>query len=367
MSQYGLTNFDEHPVHQITEAFGSVSATDKHWNDGHYICLCDMDGNVQMIGLVRLYTNNDVIDGFVCIRHKGKQHNIRLSRRLRSDMNTIGIGPLRIEIVEPMQTVRLVLEDNEHGISCDLTCRSTAVPYEDQPSYVRENGRFTRSRAVYEVVGTVEGSVTVAGETYTATPDKWFFFRNHSWGSMPGRGGPQEHGAPSQFRRERTQALRQWVLFNMPDHGGFYQTMDRNDGVRLQQEGAILLPDSQMEVTEVEHELEFYPDGPKRVKSGSFALTDENGTKREYELEDLGWVYCQGGGYFGGFNDGLGQGVWRGEYHVEGEVWDASHPQKIVEEDGTEKEFDHAWAESFTLLRSGDDVGLAHFEAVVFE
>ena len=139
MSRYGLTNFDEHPVHQITEAFGSVMATDKHWNDGHYICLCDTEGNIQLIGLVRLYTNNDVIDGFLCVRHKGKQHNIRLSRRLRTDIDTIGIGPLRIEIVEPMQTVRLVLEDNEYGISCDLTCTSTAVP--------TRTSRRTRARA----------------------------------------------------------------------------------------------------------------------------------------------------------------------------------------------------------------------------
>ena len=367
MSRYGLTNFDEHPVHQITEAFGSVMATDKHWNDGHYICLCDTEGKVQLIGLVRLYTNNDVIDGFVCIRHEGKQHNIRLSRRLRTDINTNGIGPLRIDIVEPMETVRLVLEENEYGIECDLVCRSTAVPYEDQPTYTRQNGRFTASRAVYEVVGTVEGSVTVGGKTYTATPDKWFFFRNHSWGSMPGRGGPREHGAPSPYRQERTQALRQWVLFRMPDHGGFYQTMDRNDGERLQQEGAILFEDSQVGVTEIEHNLEFYPDGPKRVKSGTFSLTDANGTKRDYEFEDLGWVYCQGGGDFGGFNDRLGQGAYRGEYHEEGEVWDCTHPTKIINSEGEEDEFDHAWAESFTLLRSGDDVGLTHLEAVVFE
>ncbi|HCU99586.1 MAG TPA: hypothetical protein DGL25_00165 [Dehalococcoidia bacterium] len=367
MSESLLTNFDEYLIHQITDSFGSVAATDKHWNDGHYICLCDADGKIQLIGLVRLYTNNDVIDGFLCVRHEGKQHNIRLSRRLRSDVNTIGIGPLRIEIVEPMETVRLVLEENEYGISCDLTCRTTSVPYEDTHSYVREGGRFNRSRAVYEVVGTVEGSVTVAGETYKATADKWFFFRNHSWGSMPGRGGPRDHGAPPQSPQETTKGLRQWVLFRMPDHGGFYQIMDRDDGERLQQEGAILLSDSQLEVTEIDHDLEFYSDGPKRLKSGRFSLTDQEGTRREYELEDLGWVYCQGGGYFGGFNDGLGQGVWRGEYHAEGEVWDASHPQKIVEADGTEREFDHAWAESFTLLRSGNSLGLAHFEAVVFE
>ena len=40
----------------------------------------------------------------------------------------------------------------------------------------------------------------------------------------------------------------------------------------------------------------------------SFRLTDVEATVRDYEFESLGWVYCQGGGYFGGFDDGLGQG-----------------------------------------------------------
>ena len=79
----------------------------------------------------------------------------------------------------------------------------------------------------------------------------------------------------------------------------------------------------------------------------------------------MGWVYCQGGGYFGGFDDGLGQGVYRGDYHEEGEVWDVSHPTQVVGSDGTAFEFDHAWAESFTRLRSGDQTGLAHYECVV--
>ena len=56
---------------------------------------------------------------------------------------------------------------------------------------------------------------------------------------------------------------------------------------------------------------------------------------RTYEIEDMGWVYCQGGGYFGGFDDGLGQGVYRGDYHEEGEVWDVSHPTQVVRSDGT--------------------------------
>ena len=88
-------------------------------------------------------------------------------------------------------------------------------------------------------------------------------------------------------------------------------------------------------------------------------------TVRRYQVQDLGWVYCQGGGYFGGFNDGLGQGVYRGDYHVEGEVWDVSHPTQITDDSGRTFEFDHAWAENFTRLTSDGRAGLAHFECVV--
>ena len=117
-----LIGLDEHPLHQITQSFAGVAGSDSQWNDGHYVCLCDVDGNVCLTSNVRLYQNNDVLDGFVCIRHDGRQHNIRLSRRLRPDMDHYGVGPLRIEIVEPMRTLRFVLEDNEFGIACDVLC-----------------------------------------------------------------------------------------------------------------------------------------------------------------------------------------------------------------------------------------------------
>ena len=83
-------------------------------------------------------------------------------------------------------------------------------------------------------------------------------------------------------------------------------------------------------IVDVATDLEFY-EGGRRVRRGSFRLTDVEATVRDYEFESLGWVYCQGGGYFGGFDDGLGQGVYRGDEHVEGEVWDVSHPTTLVD------------------------------------
>ncbi|MDE3204542.1 MAG: hypothetical protein KGQ66_09995 [Acidobacteriota bacterium] len=355
-----LLDMDEFPYHQITQTFAGVGGSDPQWNDGHYICACDEAGTVALASNVRLYQNNDVLDGFVCIRHRGRQHNIRLSRRLRPDMNHLGVGPLHMEVVEPMKTVRLVLEPNEYGISLDLTCHTVGVPYMGPIEVNRVDGRLLGERATYELAGRCKGWVEVDGDRTTLETESSAFFRNHSWGYQGGRGGPR-YGAPTGSKRHP--GVRQWVLFSMPDHSGFY--FEDPSGRSAAGRGAILQSDRPVPVAAVRHDLEFYPGGG-RVRRGSFELDDAEGTTRSYTFEDLGWVYCQGGGYFGGFNDGLGQGVFRGDLHTEGEVWDVSHPTLIEDVTGRQFEFDHAWAESFVKLAGPEgQTGLAHFECVV--
>jgi hypothetical protein len=356
-----LLGMDEYPYHQFTNTFAAVAGSDPQWNDGHYVTLCDAEGTVCLTSNVRLYQNNDVLDGFVCVRHDGKQHNVRVSRRLRPNMDFLGVGPLRIELVEPMQRLRMVLDENDilddHSISVDVTCRTTAGPHLDPIETTRIDGRLISERATYEVTGECSGWVSVDGQRIDLVSAS--FFRNHSWGYQPGRGRPRA-GAPTAPRR--LPGVRQWMLFHMPDHGGYYFTDPRPRAAS--DKGAILVGDRSIAVQSISHDLRFY-DGGQRLRSGTFELTDVEDATRSYEVEDLGWVYCQGGGYFGGFDDGLGQGVYRGDYHEEGETWDVSHPTQIIDATGRTFEFDHAWAESFVRVRSGDASGLGHFECVV--
>ena len=356
-----LLGMDEYPYHQITNTFAAVAGSDPQWNDGHYVCVADDGGQVCFTSNVRLYQNNDVLDGFVCLRHEGRQHNIRVSRRLRPDMGHLGVGPLRLEVVEPLRAVRLVLEPGDHGFALDVVCRSTAVPYMDPIEITRVDGRLISERATYEVTGECEGWVSIGDHRVDLRPETSAFFRNHSWGYQAGRGGPRPYGAPLGTPK-RVPGVRQWVLFHMPDHGGFFFEDPKRRAASGH--GMILLPDRAVPIRRVGHDLRFY-EGGRRLQGGHLELEDEEGTVRSYEIEDLGWVYCQGGGYFGGFDDGLGQGVYRGDYHQEGEVWDVSHPTQIVRADGSTFQFDHDWAENFTRLRSGDASGLAHYECVV--
>lgn len=359
-----LLRLDEFPYHQVTDTFAAVAGSDPSWNDGHYVCAADQAGRIAFTSNVRLYANNDVLDGFVCLRHAGRQYNVRLSRRLRPEMDHLGVGPLRLEIVEPLERVRLVLERNDLGIRLDVTCHTAKVPYMGPVEVRRIDGRLLSERATYEITGEAEGWVEVGGERIELGRETTSFFRNHSWGYQPPRGGPRLYGAPTP--NKRVPGLRQWVLFHLPDpsggHAGFFFTDP--SGRAAAGRGAILHDDRIVPVVGIEHELEFH-DGGRRVRAGTFRLTDIEGVVRDYSFTDLGWVYCQGGGYFGGFDDGLGQGVYRGEQHAEGEVWDVSHPTTIVGPDGREFEHEHDWAENFTLLRHGACTGLAHYECVL--
>lgn len=361
-----LLGIDEYPFHQVTDTFAAVAGSDPSWNDGHYVCVADQAGRVALTSNVRLYANNDVLDGFVCLRHDDRQYNVRVSRKLRPDMETLGAGPLRLEIVEPMRTVRLVLDDNEIGIRLDLTCHSSVAPYMGPIEVRRLDGRLLSERATYELTGEVEGWVEVAGERIELDRATTSLFRNHSWGFQPGRGGPRLYGAPTPNRR--APGLRQWVLFHLPDHSGFF--FEDPSGRAASGKGAFLTEDRVVPVVEVAHDLTYRDPEQRRLASGRFSMTSIEGEVRRYEATDLGWVYCQGGGYFGGFDDGLGQGVYRGEEHLEGEVWDVSHPTTIVDDQGRSFEFDHDWAESFTLVQALDangaptQTGMAHYECV---
>jgi hypothetical protein len=361
-----LLRMDEYPYHQITESFAGVAGSDPQWNDGHYVCVGDLDGQIGLTSNLRLYQNNDVLDGFVCVTHAGRQHNIRLSRRLRPDMDSFAVGPLRIDIVEPMKTLRFVLDDNEYGIGCDFVCHSRGVPNESVPEITRVDGRLLAERTTYELAGSVEGTVDVGGERVTLNPTRASFFRNHSWGFMGGRGGPKLYAAPRVGVPKRPAGLRQWVLYTVASHTGYWHCFDNPKGRRTMQRGNILHADRAVAVTDIDHALEFY-EGGRRLQRGRIVVTDAEDVERTLEIEDLGnWVYCQGGGYFGGFDDGLGQGVFRGDYHTEGEVWDVSHPTTIVRADGSEFEQDHAWAENFTRVVCDGEEGMAHYECVVF-
>ena len=65
-------------------------------------------------------------------------------------------------------------------------------------------------------------------------------------------------------------------------------------------------------------------------------------------------IAMPGLGYSGGFRDGKGLGVWRGDEHKEFETWDVSHPAEVVYDDGSVRRPWHRIQPVHVLARGGE-------------
>ncbi len=373
MSDAGrLTRMDEYPRHQVGGTFDSVASDSVHWNDGFYFTLGDEATGATLFAAIRLYANTDVMDGFACVTIDGRQHNLRWSRRLRPRIDDITVGPLALQILEPLRTLRLTCADNEFGIAFDLTWKALHEPYLEDRIVRFAGGRKVYDRTNYDQCCAVSGTISVAGRTLDVTPDTWVGVRDHSWGMGRTGGAASPAIAPDTSRDPRRGfAMRQWTMIRMPDRIMFWQFHLQADGSFDPLESIVIpLDASQPWWSYVDAEAHAdRVDGLPRAERTRVSFTRADGTIDRFQLTPVGSpVYLQGGGYHDGFTDRLGRGVYRGDDHGEGEVWDVTHPVDVGDPGGWFRQRPDAWAEHFATCVNLDDPadrGFGHLECVL--
>jgi hypothetical protein len=366
-----LTRMDEYPRHQIGGTFDSVASDSVHWNDGFYFTLGDEATGTTLFAAIRLYANTDVMDGFACATVDGRQHNLRWSRRLRPDSDDIAVGPLRLDIVRPLEELRLTCADNPYGITFDLTWQALHEPHLEDRVVRYSGGRKVYDRTNYDQACAVTGTLTVAGRTLAVSPDSWLGVRDHSWG-LGRTGGLADGIAPVEGRDPRRGfAMRQWTMVRMPDRVMFWQFHQQADDTVDGFEAVVIPLDPRKPRWRYAsgHGTATRTDGLPRAADTTVALTRDDGTVDRFLLTPVGWpVYLQGGGYHDGFADRRGRGVYRGNDHHEGEVWDVTHPTDVADPAGWFVPRADAWAENFATCVNLDDAadrGFGHLECVL--
>ena len=367
-----LTRMDEYPRHQVGGTFDSVVSDSVHWSDGFYFTLGDEATGASLFAAIRLYPNTDVIDGFACVSLDQRQHNLRWSRRLRPRIDEIRTGPLSLEIVEPMRTLRLRCAENEYGISFDLLWNGLHEPYLEDRIVRYSGGRKVYDRTNYDQCCDVTGSIQVEGRTLDVTPKTWVGVRDHSWGLGRTGGAPSAAISPdSGHDPRRGFAMRQWTMVRMPDRVMFWQFHQHADGTFHPFESIVVPFDTSItpwSYAPVAIEATRVGDLP-RAESTRLTLARPDGSLDRFELTAVGSpVYLQGGGYHDGFADRLGRGVYRGDDHGEGEVWGVWHPVDVADPAGWFRQRPDAWAEQFATCVNFDDPtdrGFGHLECVL--
>jgi hypothetical protein len=218
-----LSRADDYPIHQTPEPI-AVSGTDRNFYDRYFFSAQSPDGAAVVGVALGVYPHLNIIDCAVSVLADGVQHSLFASRILHGERMDLAIGPVTLEVLEPLQRLRLVIAPNDSGVSGELSFEGRAAPILE-PRFIRRIG----SRTLMDVTrmtqgGQWRGHVMAADVTHDLTG--WRGTRDRSWGVRPvgaADSQPTQPATPPQFFWLWTPtAFDDWHLFfhsNDDEHG----------------------------------------------------------------------------------------------------------------------------------------------------
>lgn len=329
---------DDFPLHQTAKPLahamdGHPNAYDRFWFNGY-------DEEFYFAFALGLYPNRGVIDGAFSVVQAGDQFSVFASDALIGRPTTV--GPLRLEIVEPLRVNRITVEAPEHGLRAELTyTRSTAVA--EEPRQTMHDGsrifmdvtRATQLGTWRGWIETPKGRVDLA-EGLRGTKDR-------SWGVRPI--GEPLLGAPSQ---REPQLCFFWAPLHFARGGVHFMTFDDSNGRALSR-SAVLLPMNGGAVTSdgsLHVELEA---NTRWIREG--VLTVDG---REITLTPLLRFQMRGAGYN---HPKFAHGRWHGGLVVAGEQLNLATIDPL--------DYSNIHVQHVVRATRGDEVGLGVLEQLV--
>jgi hypothetical protein len=358
-----LSKFDDYAIHQTPAPIASPASGDRNVYDRYWFNGYQDDGEFYFGIGSALYPNLGILDCGLSIVRKGEQHAFHGSRRAPSEPTDFRIGPFEIEVVEPMRVLRVTLDENETGISADLTftARTAAIEEGRQVRYLERRPIMDVTR--FAQFGRWQGEIRYDGKTVPIDAARVFGTKDRSWG-FRGVGIPDPGLAPRP--RSSTQAFFLWAPIHWPDRCTHYGVFEDKHGIQWHYDGAIVpvyenpddIPGTEDPAIEllsaVEHEIDYLP-GTRRAGHARITLVDAEGNREEMDLEPLICFRMKGIGYM---HPEWGHGMWKGELAIGGESW------KTDELDPMAWENQHI--QQVVRATSGDKVGVGVFEQICF-
>jgi len=348
-----LSALDETLRHQLPTTFDHVWTSDPRFFDRYWFSAYDPAGRFALICGMGLYSNMNVLDGFAALmlpRPGGgfEQHNFRVSRALRPDIDRTAVGPLSIEVVRPFEHARLRWAGGEFPLAFEIDWRKSLPALEERPHFSRVRGRVAQDYRRYTQVGRTQGRIRLGEREFAL--DGWGA-RDHSWGVRPQTAGPEPVTGPPDERAGRAGFVFFWLPFKTPELGGHVQLQFLGDGTPIYQHGELERADgTRLEIVRGDLEAEFH-DGCDVFRSVRGSWTASDGTRLRFESEPLLRAWSMDGtGYDYGWNDGKGLGWYRGEYASESDVYDLSRTDQVIRPDGSARQPMHREAPARVIV-----------------
>ena len=311
---------DEYPVHQAPLSMAHVATSDRNSYDRCYFNAHDRTGEIFLVTGLGVYPNLGVIDAYAIVAIPGRQVAVRISDALGDDRMRQQVGPYRVEVIDPLERIRLVCDADEQGIGFDLVW-SGSFPALDEPRHTSMSG----TRAILDAqrfwqVGTWSGSLRVDGTEYDVSDDRWVGSRDRSWGIRP-VGEQPAPGRPSEARTF-------WWLYaplRFDDFGIIVLVQEDETGHRTLNDASRIWGDGRREQLGWPEFDITYRSGTRLPEHATIHLTDRNRKSFEIEVDTLGFAALGLGSGYGG--DDWSHGRWMGPNWIDRAEFDMTDPK----------------------------------------
>jgi hypothetical protein len=296
-----LTPFDDFPIHPSADPIAHPASADPNHYDRYWFNGQAKDGSFFIGGAMGHYPVRGVVDAAFSVVYEGIEHSVYASGFMPLDRST-AVGPLRVEVPEPMRTVRLVADRGATGLGADLTFRARTVAIEEpRQRLVGADGVLGMDHTRLTQWGSWEGTIWIDGTTIDVDPAQTVATRDRSWGMRP---------VGQQLATQREQRLPQvfwhWLPLHFDDFCTHMALHERTHGDRWL-EAAMIVPllepgapacgyDPATHLSGLAYDIKWEP-GRREMASATFFANRPDGSEVRIDLEKLYTFRMRGIGY----------------------------------------------------------------------
>ena len=286
-----ISRGDDYPLHQTARPVHEPATTDRNFYDRFFFNGYSPDGSVFFAAALGVYPNLGVMDAAFGVVHDGMQTNVRASRLLGEDRLDTRVGPVQVEIVEPLRRLRLRVRHRASGVRADLLFTARGPAIEEPPYLITRGARRVAEMTRLTQHASWSGTISVNRGLHTA--DGWWGCRDRSWGVRP-VGERIPGGAP--LGEPQYHSL--WAPVNFADLLVHADRHDDGDGVPWHSFGVTAAPGAAVatRAQAVDWKIAYRP-GTRHAAGAALTLTPVAGRPLAVELTPLYAFQMQGIGY----------------------------------------------------------------------
>ena len=328
-----LNKLDDFPIHQTPEPVAHPATSDRNVYDRTWYNGYAPDGSYYFGVGMSVYPHRGIMDcAFSVVQPDMRQHCFYVSRRAPAERTEMDVGPFRMEVIEPMRRTRIILDDNESGITCDLTFSARTASIQEARQTLWQGTRRAMDATRFDQFGRWSGVVNHPDGQIRVDESVCLGTKDRSWG-VRWIGERETGGAP--ITPEGICFV--WAPLIWDDHISHAIFFDGQKGEPLVREGLEApLYQTEAEIPGVEdglverkltarHRIEYHP-GTRLAKAAELDLVNLDDGVRRIKLEPKLKFMMKGLGYG---HPEWRQGAWRGELATGHESFD---PRQLAHE-----------------------------------